>query len=157
MCAIFGIYGEYNPKTIYKMAKCQTYRGPDKTSYYLNKKKKISLGMNRLAVIDRKRGNQPMISYNQRVLTIFNGTIYNFKDIRNYLEKKSILFKTNSDTEVLTNSFAFWGDKCFNYFDGMWAAAFYDLKLNTITLSRDFLGQKPLYYYLKKKKINFFE
>ena len=155
MCAIFGIYGEYNPKTIYKMAKCQTYRGPDKTSYYLNKKKKISLGMNRLAVIDRKRGNQPMISYNQRILTIFNGTIYNFKDIRNYLEKKSILFKTNSDTEVLTNSFAFWGDKCFNYFDGMWAAAFYDLKLNTITLSRDFLGQKPLYYYLKKKKLIF--
>lgn len=105
MCAIFGIYGEYNHKIVNSMAQCQKYRGPDKTSYYFNKKNKISIGMNRLAVIDKKNGNQPMISYDKKILTVFNGAIYNFKEIKKFLEKKSINFKTNSDTEVLVNSF----------------------------------------------------
>ncbi len=155
MCAIFGIYGEYNPKITKLMANCQKDRGPDKTSFYFNKKKKISIGMNRLAVIDKKNGNQPMISYDKKILTVFNGAIYNFKEIKNFLKKKSINFTTDSDTEVFVNSFAYWGDRCFNYFDGMWAAAFYDLKKNKIILSRDYLGQKPLYYTDIDKKIIF--
>lgn len=155
MCAIFGIFGEYNPKIIKNMSLCQINRGPDSTGFYLNKKKKISLGMNRLSVIDIKNGKQPMISFDKKILTVFNGTIYNFKEIKKYLIKKSIPFKTKSDTEVLVNSFSFWGDKCFNYFDGMWAAAFYDFKFNKITLSRDYLGQKPLFYYRNKNKLIF--
>jgi asparagine synthase (glutamine-hydrolysing) len=106
-------------------------------------------------VIDAKNGKQPMISFDKKILTIFNGTIYNFREIKKYLEKKSITFKTNSDTEVLVNAFSFWGEKCFNYFDGMWAAAFYDFKLNKITLSRDYLGQKPLLYYKNNNKLVF--
>ena len=155
MCAIFGIYGDYNPKVVYKMASCQISRGPDKTSYYLNKKNKICLGMNRLAVIDKKFGNQPMVSHDKKIQTIFNGVIYNFKDIKKFLERKSIIFKTNSDTELLVNAFSYWGDKCFNYLDGMWAAAFYNLKNNTLTLSRDYLGQKPLFYVKDKRKLIF--
>ncbi len=155
MCAIFGIFGEYNPRTVRKMARCQLSRGPDKTSFYFNKKKKVSLGMNRLAVIDKKNGKQPMISYDKKILTIFNGTIYNFKEIKKFLKSKSIEFSTNSDTELLTNSYAYWGDKCFNYFDGMWAAAFYDIEKNNLSLSRDYLGQKPL-YYSKDKNITTF-
>lgn len=155
MCAIFGIFGEYNVQTVHQMAKSQLSRGPDKTSFYFDKKKKVSFGMNRLAVIDKKNGNQPMISYDKRILTIFNGTIYNFNEIKKFLERKSIIFKTCSDTEVLVNAFSFWGDKCFNYFDGMWAAAFYDFRLNKVTLSRDYLGQKPLYYYRNKNKLIF--
>ena len=154
MCAIFGIFGEYNPRTVRKMARCQLSRGPDKTSFYFNKKKKVSLGMNRLAVIDKKNGKQPMISYDKKILTIFNGTIYNFKEIKKFLKSKSIEFNTNSDTELLTNSYAYWGDKCFNYFDGMWAAAFYDIEKNNLSLSRDYLGQKPLYYSKDKNGWN---
>lgn len=155
MCAIFGIFGEYNPKIIKEMSLCQVDRGPDSTGFYFNKKKKISLGMNRLSVIDVKNGVQPMTSFDKRILTIFNGTIYNFKEIKKYLVKRSIPFRTDSDTEVLVNAFSFWGEKCFNYFDGMWAVAFYDFKINSITLSRDYLGQKPLFYYNNKNKLIF--
>ena len=155
MCAIFGIFGEYNPKIIKEMSLCQVERGPDSTGFYFNKKKKISLGMNRLSVIDVRNGVQPMTSFDKRILTIFNGTIYNFKEIKKYLVKRSIPFRTDSDTEVLVNAFSFWGEKCFNYFDGMWAVAFYDFKLNSITLSRDYLGQKPLFYYNNKNKLIF--
>jgi len=127
MCAIFGIIGKSDIGLLKKMSKCQIYRGPDTQSFYINKKNKISLGMNRLAVIDKKRGHQPMFSHDKRYLLIFNGTIYNFLDLKKFLIRK-IRFNTNSDTEVLANSFSYWGKKCFNYFDGMWAVAIYDFK-----------------------------
>ncbi len=156
MCAIFGISGDYDKNLLQKMSSIQKHRGPDKTSYYLCKKNNFSLGMNRLSVIDKKLGSQPMFSYDHKVITVFNGTIYNFQEIKNYLKKKNIIFKTNSDTEVLANAFSYWGDKSFNFFDGMWAAAFYDFSKKTFTLSRDYLGQKPLYYSkLNKDKLIF--
>ena len=145
MCAIFGIIGKSDVRLLKKMSNCQIYRGPDTQSFYINKKNKISLGMNRLAVIDKKKGNQPMFSHDKRYLSIFNGTIYNFLDLKKFLIKK-ISFNTNSDTEVLINSFSYWGKKCFNYFDGMWAVAIYDFKKKTTFLSRDYVGQKPLFY-----------
>ena len=156
MCAIFGIIGDYNKNLLKKMSRVQKYRGPDKTSYFLCKKNNISLGMNRLAVIDRKLGSQPMYSYDQKIISIFNGTIYNFTEIKKFLQKKNIDFKTNCDTEVLVNAFSYWGEKSFNFFDGMWAAAFYNFSNKTFTLSRDYLGQKPLYYSkLNKEKLIF--
>ncbi len=146
MCAIFGIYGEYNKKLIKAMSKIQRHRGPDETTYYFNKKFKLSIGMNRLAVIDKINGKQPMFSWDRKVLCVFNGTIYNFQELKKFLEKKKINFYTNSDTEVLVNSYSYWGNKCFNYFDGMWAVALYDFSNSTIKISRDYLGQKPLFY-----------
>lgn len=156
MCAIFGIIGDYNKKLLINMSKTQKYRGPDKTTYFLNKKNNFSIGMNRLAVIDKKKGNQPMISWNKKIICIFNGTIYNFREVKDFLKKKNVNFITNSDTEVLVNAFSFWGNKCFNYFDGMWAAGFYDFHKKKFTLSRDYLGQKPLFYsQLKRNKLIF--
>jgi asparagine synthase (glutamine-hydrolysing) len=146
MCAIFGLIGECNKNLLQEMSKVQRYRGPDNTGFYFNKNLKISLGMNRLAVIDKKKGTQPMYSWDNKIIGVFNGTIFNFIEIKNYLIKKNVEFKTNCDTEVLINSFSFWGEKCFNYFDGMWAAALYNFKENTLYLSRDYLGQKPLFY-----------
>ncbi len=154
MCAIFGIIGKSDTGLLKKMSKCQLYRGPDDQTFFTNKKSKISFGMNRLAVIDKKKGNQPMFSHDGRHLLIFNGAIYNFLELKKYLEKK-IIFKTNSDTEVLVNSFNFWGKKCFNYFDGMWAAAIYDFKNNTTFLSRDYVGQKPLFFNHNKNILIF--
>ena len=154
MCAIFGIIGKSDIRLIKKMSKCQIYRGPDHQAFYLNEKLKLSLGMNRLAVIDKKKGNQPMFSHDGRHLLIFNGAIYNFLELKKFLEKK-IKFKTNSDTEVFVNSFNYWGKKCFNYFDGMWAATIYDFKNNSTYLSRDYVGQKPLFFSHKKNNLIF--
>ena len=64
-------------------------------------------------------------------------------------------FKSKSDTEVLLNSYVYWGDKCFNYFDGMWAVCIFDKEKNKLILSRDYLGQKPLYYFYSNGKFCF--
>ena len=154
MCAIFGIIGKSNNSLLKKMSKCQLYRGPDNQTFFVNKRSKISFGMNRLSVIDKKKGNQPMFSHDKRHLIIFNGAIYNFLELRKYLEKR-INFKTNSDTEVFVNSFNYWGEKCFNYFDGMWAAAIYDFKKKTTYLSKDYVGQKPLFFKYSKNNLIF--
>ncbi len=154
MCAIFGITGKTDINLVKKMSKCQFYRGPDSQTFFNNKKFKISFGMNRLAVIDKRGGNQPMLSHDKRYLIVFNGTIYNFKEIKKFLEKK-IKFKTNSDTEVLVNSYSYWGNKSFNYFDGMWATSIFDFKKRKMILSRDYVGQKPLFYYKNKNIVIF--
>ena len=155
MCAIFGIIGEANRKMLEKMSVCQLYRGPDSQNLFINQKHKISIGMNRLAVIDRKNGSQPMYSNSKRFITVFNGAIYNFKEIKNFLIKKSFIFKTNSDTEVLVNAYEHWKDKCFNYLDGMWATAIYDFKKKELCLSRDYVGQKPIFYHKDGNKLIF--
>ena len=128
MCAIFGIIGSTNYRLLKKMSLCQLYRGPDAQSFLVNKKNNFSIGMNRLSVIDKKKGKQPMFSHDKKYLVIFNGAIYNFIELRNYLLKKKITFKTNSDTEVIINAYSYWGNKCFNYFDGMWAVGIYDFE-----------------------------
>ena len=154
MCAIFGIIGKTNNTLLRKMSKCQLYRGPDKQTFFNNKKYKISFGMNRLSVIDKAGGNQPMLSHDKRFLLVFNGTIYNFKELRKFLEKK-IKFKTQSDTEVLINSYSYWKEKSFNYFDGMWAVSIFDFKKKEMILSRDYVGQKPLFYFKRKNILIF--
>lgn len=155
MCAIFGIIGNKNLSILKKMSLCQIYRGPDAQGLFVDKKNNFSIGMNRLSVIDKEKGKQPMFSYDMRYMIVFNGTIYNFKEIRHILLKKKIPFKTNSDTEVLVNSYSYWGKKCFNYFDGMWAVGIYDYKKKKFVLSRDYIGQKPLFYHKDKEKLIF--
>ncbi len=146
MCAIFGIIGKKNDSLLKKISESQIYRGPDEQNFFVDKDKSIYLGSNRLAVVDKAGGQQPMLSDDGNYVITYNGCIFNFNEIRKFLEKKKINFKTNSDTEVLIEAFAYFGHKCFNYFDGMWACAIYDKKKNYLTLSRDYLGQKPLYY-----------
>ena len=154
MCGIYGIIGLSDRKLLERMSKGQSYRGPDEKKFEINKKYNFSIGMNRLAVIDKKLGSQPMFSYNKRFLLVFNGAIYNFKEVRKLLENK-INFKTNSDTEVLINAYSIWGTKCFNLFDGMWATAIYDFEKKKTILSRDPVGQKPLFYFTHKNKLIF--
>jgi len=87
-----------------------------------------------------------MFSSNRKFITVFNGCIYNFLEIKEYLKSKNINFLTNSDTEVVINAYMYFGEKSFNYFDGMWAIAIYDREKKEILLSRDYVGQKPLFY-----------
>ena len=153
MCAIFGFTGFQDKDLIGKMSKDQKFRGPDEFNQYSNQK--ITIGNNRLSVIDIKNGSQPIYSADNKFVTVYNGMIYNFKEIRDFLIKKNISFKSESDTEVLVNSYMYWGDKCFNYFDGMWAVCIYDIEKEKIILSRDYLGQKPLYYFHTEDKFCF--
>ena len=155
MCAIFGIVGKSDPSLLKKISKAQLFRGPDSQQIYLNREKSFCFGNNRLAVIDKKGGFQPMYSEDKSILVIFNGTIYNFNEIKKYLRNKNVVFVSDSDTEVIANSFMYWGDKMFNYLDGMWALSIYDKKKDEIILSRDYLGQKPLFYFKRDNCIYF--
>ncbi len=146
MCAIFGTAGIANLKLIKEISQKQIFRGPDEQNFYVSDDNLVCLGNNRLSVIDKQNGKQPMFSSNKRFITVFNGCIYNFLEIKKYLKSKNINFSTNSDTEVVANAYMFFGKKSFNYFDGMWAIAIYDREKKEILLSRDYVGQKPLFY-----------
>ena len=155
MCAIFGIIGENNSQLIHKMSKVQEFRGPDKQNFYFDQENNVNLGNNRLSVIDINNGHQPMESYNKEFIIVFNGTIFNHKELKSYLVNKGIKFKTNSDTEVFINGYAYWNEEVFNFIDGMWAVAIYDKKKKEVVISRDYLGQKPLFLRYKKAKYYF--
>lgn len=127
-----------------------THRGPDdqgsKTLY--SNQWKIELGQTRLSIIDLSQGgHQPFESSDQNWILIFNGEIYNYKELRKELETKGILFRTDSDTEVLLNSWIFWGKSCLPRLKGMFAFAVLDQKNNLITCVRDAFGIKPFFYF----------
>ena len=155
MCAIFGICGENNKPLLEKISKSQYYRGPDSQNFFLDETNKVNLGSNRLAVVDAIGGSQPMKLEEDNYVIVFNGCIYNFNTIKKFLKKKNVEFASESDTEVLLKAYLFFGEKCFNYFDGMWSCAIYNKKEKSLLLSRDYLGQKPLYYFCKDKKFIF--
>lgn len=107
----------------------------------------LALLHRRLSIIDlTELGHQPMVSNDQRFIIVYNGEVYNFKEIRQELQQKGYTFNSNSDTEVVINSFAAWGSACVNRFVGMWAFVIYDRQENILTLSRDRFGVKPLYF-----------
>ncbi|MAW01533.1 MAG: asparagine synthase (glutamine-hydrolyzing) [Candidatus Pelagibacter sp.] len=150
MCGISGFYGlkSINKNTINKTLKLMKNRGPEFSDYkvFINNQNIIYLLHSRLSIIDlNQRSNQPFILDNY-VIT-FNGEIYNFKELKQKLIEKNVKFKTNSDTEVLLQYFKIYREKCFDFFEGMWALAIYDKKTNELILSRDRFSEKPLYYY----------
>jgi len=151
MCAIFGTIGKADIDLVKKISKTQIYRGPDEQNFFVSKDNLVSFGSNRLSVIDKINGTQPMTSNNKRFTAVFNGCIYNFKEIKKFLQSKNIKFNTDSDTEVVVNSYEYFGVKSFNYFDGMWAIAIHDNENKEVILSRDYVGQKPLYYAKNEK------
>ncbi len=134
------------------MADTLRHRGPDDRGIYLDTN--VSLGHTRLSIIDLSpKGHQPMES--QDLVLIYNGEIYNFKELRKQLESKGYRFNSGTDTEVLLYSYHFWGPACAEKFDGMWAFCIYDKKKNTLFLSRDRFGIKPLYYYFDSDRFIF--
>lgn len=144
MCGIIGVLYPENQNTLLQGLHNISHRGPD-CSYY-KQLNKISLGHARLSILDlSNQANQPF-EYLDRYLTVFNGEIYNYIEIRQELEKKGVFFRTQSDTEVLTAAFAAWGEKCLDKFNGMWAFAIWDKKTEKLFLSRDRFGKKPLFY-----------
>ena len=126
------------------------HRGPDGEGYYI--KDNFGLGHRRLAIIDlNQNSNQPFSDENYTV--IFNGEIYNYKELKEELREYNYL--TKSDTEVILAAYEKWGTKCVKHFRGMWAFILYDRKRKILFCSRDRFGIKPLYYYNTSQYIAF--
>ena len=144
MCGIIGFYGFEDKALIKKMANIISYRGPDQEGYFFDKN--LCFGHKRLSILDLSiKGKQPMTSKNGTTI-IYNGEVYNFKEIREELIKIGYRFKSNSDTEVVLYSYEEWGVSCLQKFNGFFAFAIWDPKIKIIFLARDRLGIKPLYY-----------
>jgi asparagine synthase (glutamine-hydrolysing) len=114
------------------------------------------LGMNRLAIVDRQRAKQPIGSNNGEFYIVFNGEIYNYKELQKELEDKGYKFNTNSDTEVLVNGYQEWGENVLDKISGMFAFFIYDKKHNSFFVARDPLGVKPLYWAEDEEKNYYF-
>ena len=127
-----------------RMCDAMRHRGPDDAG--LETRNAATLGMRRLAIFDPANGHQPMSSPDGRFTLIFNGAIYNFRELRGELAAGGWAFKTNCDTEVLLAAFARWGDGCLGRLRGMFAFAVWDDRERSLFLARDPFGIKPLYY-----------
>jgi asparagine synthase (glutamine-hydrolysing) len=158
MCGISGFYGKdiIPLERIKKTLSLMENRGPDNQDYicYKNSFSNVYLLHSRLSIIDlNKRANQPFKIGHLTI--IFNGEIYNYLELKNYLISKGIKLKTKSDTEVLLYYYYLYEDNCVKYFEGMWAFAIFDSKKNKLFLSRDRFGEKPLYIYQSEDTIFF--
>jgi len=154
MCGIAGYIGNLDIKSsdINKTLNLMKNRGPDSQDYCVEKfaNKQLLLLHSRLEILDLKpRSNQPFKK--EHLKLIFNGEIYNFKEIRNDLIKKGYKFFTKSDTEVLLNTYIEYEENCVNYFEGMWSFAIWDSKNKKLFLSRDRFGEKPLFFFRNEK------
>ena len=149
-----GIWFSVNFNDITKKhLSCISHRGPDSTKL-IEIDQQIFIGFNRLSIIDLSdRSDQPMISNDNRYIIVFNGEIYNYKELRFELEKEGHKFTTESDTEVLLRSFIHWGEGCLERLNGMFAFVIFDTETDNCFIARDRLGIKPLYIYTKGEKI----
>ena len=148
MCGITGFINTNNapvsPVILKKMTDSIAHRGPDGEGHWIEGN--VGIGHRRLAVIDLSpAGHQPMISEDNRYVLSYNGEIYNFRELRAELESKGYWFRSQTDSEVVLNAFAEWGQKALNKFNGMFAIALWDRKERTLLLARDRYGIKPLY------------
>ena len=152
MCGISGIYNFSNrnldaKKIINKIVKLQTSRGPDGNGIWVSSCKKVTFGHNRLSIIDlSKKADQPFISNDKNLIITFNGEIYNYLELKEQLQEKKVKFKSNSDTEVILESYKFWGLDFLKKLRGMYSFAIWDNKNNKLIIVRDPFGIKPLYY-----------
>lgn len=154
MCGILGTYGNFSKNKFINSINLQSHRGPDGSGFI--QYDKFKLGHRRLSIIDiSEKSSQPMISSNDRFIIIYNGEIYNFQEIRQELIKQGIKFKSKGDTEVLLNSYMYYGERCLKKLRGMFAFCIFDKKQKTFFIARDRLGIKPLYFYHKKNSFIF--
>ncbi|MCB1194175.1 MAG: asparagine synthase (glutamine-hydrolyzing) [Leptospiraceae bacterium] len=150
MCGIIGnfSFSPNAPITIEEIKKLNNFmyhRGPDDSGVFVDDR--VSLGMRRLSIISLKGGHQPIFSNDKRFVIIFNGEIYNYLELKEYLCKKGYPIKTNSDTEVLLYSYIDMKENCLEKLDGMFSFCIWDTIEKELFIARDHIGIKPLYYY----------
>ena len=149
MCGIAGIFHCATPKPVdpvrvERMCDALAHRGPDGSGVWTAPG--VGLGHRRLAIIDLAGSPQPMAATDERAVIVFNGEIYNFRELRRELEKGGVEFRTDGDTEVILAAWQRWGTDCLQRLDGMFAFAIYDRPTRRLFLARDRLGVKPLFY-----------
>ena len=128
--------------------------GPDDAGIYLDDQFPLAFGFRRLSFLDlSEHGHQPMTDAQKQVVLIFNGEIYNYQEIKKELTENE--FQSTSDTEVIIYAYLKWGLSCFSRFNGMFAIALFDKRVNKLFLARDHAGIKPLYYCLDKGMLHF--
>jgi len=149
MCGIAGIYHLATPKPVdparvERMCDAIAHRGPDGAGVWTAPS--VALGHRRLSIIDIAGSPQPMASIDGRAMLVFNGEIYNFRELRAELASQGAQFRTDGDSEVILAAWQRWGAECVSRLHGMFAFAIYDLAEQTLFLARDRLGVKPLHY-----------
>jgi len=146
MCGICGFYSPTNKileADLQAMTQSLLHRGPDAEGIFTDST--VGLGHKRLSIIDlSEAANQPMTSHSDRYEIVYNGEVYNYREIAKELDMH---FKTSSDTEVVLEAYSKWGEKCLDKFNGMFAFAIYDKHEKSFFLARDRMGIKPLFYY----------
>ncbi len=145
MCGIAGFVGPGNRDQLEGMVKLLVHRGPDDEGLFVAPG--IGLGMRRLAIIDLPGGRQPMANEDEGLRVVFNGEIYNFRELRSALIQRGHRFRTQSDTEVLLHLYEEEGPALVERLRGMFAFALWDAPRRRLFLARDRLGKKPLYYW----------
>ena len=150
---IFGREATVSPTLVKAMADTMYHRGPDDEGYYVSGP--IGLGFRRLAIIDLLSGHQPVSNEDGTVQIIFNGEIYNYRELRALLLEKGHVLTTKSDTEVIVHLYEEFGPRCLERLRGMFAFAIWDENDKTLFLARDRVGIKPLYYALTDKSLVF--
>ena len=136
-----------------KMADSIRHRGPDDDGYYISGP--VGFGFRRLAIIDLNSGHQPISNEDGTIWIVFNGEIYNYRELRDQLRSQGHVFRTNTDTEVIVHLYEEFGEKCAEKLRGMFAFAIWDECRKILLLVRDRVGIKPLYYCLDEKSIIF--
>jgi len=144
-----GICGKYSLKGVQQEELCSmlqtiSHRGPDDEGFYLNGC--VGLGNRRLSVIDLSGGHQPICNEDETIWIVYNGEIYNYKQLQRELEKKGHRFRTSTDTEIIIHLYEELGERCVEQLRGMFAFAIWDERQQKLILARDRLGQKPLFY-----------
>ena len=140
-------------ETIRRMSRTMFHRGPDDEGYFFDGS--LGLGFRRLSIIDLSGGHQPMSDAEESVWIVFNGEIYNYKELRAELEARGHKFRTNSDTEVIIHGYKQWGTDILNHLNGMFGVAIWDVKKKKLVVARDAMGIKMIYYKLADGKLSF--
>ena len=156
-----GIAGQFNFQrrepvertTIVRMARSIAHRGPDDEGFFIAGP--VGLGFRRLSIIDLASGHQPMSDAEETVWLIFNGEIYNYRELRRELQSKGHRFKTNSDTEVIIHGYKEWGTQVFDRLNGMFGLAIWDVPNQRLVVARDAMGIKLVYYKIDNGTLTF--
>jgi len=159
MCGIAGIFNYRSPTehsmelSVRKMLSVIRHRGPDESGMYLGEN--VGLGNVRLSIIDLKSGQQPVSDESENYWIVYNGEIFNYKELRTQIENKGIRLKTQCDTEVVVQMYAMYGASCLHQFNGQFAFCIWDKKNKQLFLARDRVGIRPLFYWNQNNSFAF--
>ncbi len=160
MCRISGVVTKQRDKSIIHSIQCMTtsmeHGGPDDEGFYIDEELGIGLGHRRLSILDlSSAGHQPMWNQAKTIAIVFNGEIYNFKELKQQLRTLGRVFNSNTDTEVILEGYQVWGVKVFEKLNGMFAIGILDKNKNQLLLARDHIGIKPLYVHAGEDRFLF--